>query len=231
MSRNSRSRRRTKRVRSARLAFPAVGKNGKSIIAIALTDFRARGNHAPPFAPPLTSPSPLTPRVALPSVAVIVARSVSLSPHARVSLQPMRVHTNMASLPMPGTRSAANSPTAPPLTDDRHYRFRCEWPSLGELAIANFLRKTPSRFRHYTPSCTCRKFERKIRDKDRDREKGKGRGRKRGQREIKQTDRLGRSGNSTGARPEKRRWKRTAGKRATARATWSFMWTSCADCA
>jgi len=56
--RNSRSRRRTKRVRSARLAFPAVGKNGKSIIAIALTDSRAHEDRAPPFAPPLASPSP-----------------------------------------------------------------------------------------------------------------------------------------------------------------------------
>lgn len=41
----------------AGLAFPAVGKNGKSIIAIALTDFRGNGT---PHTPPLIVPRALS---------------------------------------------------------------------------------------------------------------------------------------------------------------------------
>lgn len=113
------------------LAFPAVGKNGKSIIAIALTDSRA-----PPFAPPLAPRPSATMRTPTPRPRARSPHAPSLppSPSRRRSLSPTcaRGRANMAAPPMSGTRSAANTPAAPPLTDDRHYRFRCEWPSLGD---------------------------------------------------------------------------------------------------
>lgn len=108
-------------------AFPAVGKNGKSIIAIALTDSRARRANGDPLVTRIPSPAPAGRGASLspPFDAGYppLVRSVSLA-GARASLAPSRSRLDAvtrAALPQ-----SAPPCDAPAIEDDRHYRFRCE---------------------------------------------------------------------------------------------------------
>lgn len=90
----------------------------------------------------------------------------------------------------------------------------------GECAT----RKTPSHFDITLRRALAANSKRKQRETD----KGEGWGDK-----GRETDRFGGdqwANERTTSRLGNRRWKPTAEKRATARATWSSMWTSCADC-
>lgn len=83
-------------------------------------------------------------------------------------------------------------------------------------------------WRLHTDPCTCWKFEKGSQERETETDRSReGKGKSTG---VEQIDR----GRTSGAAPtagKDARWKRTAGKRATAQATWSSTWTSSADCA